>query len=222
LERLTESFVDEEILYRQAAELGLDATDYLIRQRLIQKMGFILDDVASARVDVDEAELREYFAAHREAYALAPSVTFAHVFFDADRRGAAGARAAAQQAAEEPTATGAPFDGAAEEGDRFPFLAAYVDRTPDYVAGHFGTEFAAALAALAPSATHWQGPLRSAYGEHAVLLTARADGRLPELEAVRDDVERDYRDARSRAARARMLEDLRSRYSVRVEELRTP
>lgn len=222
LARLIEAYVDEEILYRQAAELGLAASDYVIRQRMIQKADFMLGDVASATVEIDDVQLRAYFEENRDAYAIAPSVTFAHAFFDADRRGTAGARAAAAQAAQALTAAGTPFEGAADEGDRFPFLATYVERTPDYIASHFGIEFAEALATLAPSPTTWQGPLRSAYGEHAVLLAARASARYSEFEAVRTDVERDYRDTGARARRAEILAVLRSRYRVRIEELREP
>jgi hypothetical protein len=222
VERLIDAYVDEEILYRQASELGLADSDYVIRQRMIQKADFLLGDVASGSIDVDDEELRAYFEASKDAYAIAPSVTFAHVFFDADRHGAASARAAAEEAAHTLTAAGTSFEGATDEGDRFPFLTSYVERTPDYVASHFGAEFATALAALTPSTVAWQGPLRSAYGEHVVLLTARTPARHPELEAVRDTVERDYRDSLSRAERARLLTALRGRYRVRVEDLQAP
>src|SRR5690606_37816055 len=96
--RLIEAYVDEEILYREAKALGLSESDYVIRQRLIQKLGFLLGDIADASLAIGAAELQAYFDTHREAYAIEPAVTFTHVFFDADRRGAEGALAAARAA----------------------------------------------------------------------------------------------------------------------------
>jgi hypothetical protein len=219
---LVAAYVDDEILFREAAALGLGDSDYVIRQRMIQKADFLLGDVAAASIDIDDAALHAYFEQNKEAYAIAPSVTFTHVFFDADRRGTGGAHEAAAEAAHALTKASARFEDATGKGDRFPFLTNYVERTPDYVASHFGSEFAAALVALSPSKTTWQGPIRSAYGEHIVLLTERTAASYPDFETVRGAVERDYLDAQSRAERARMLDGLRSRYRVAVEDLSSP
>jgi len=218
-EALIDAYVDDEIMFREAEALGLGDSDYVIRQRMIQKADFLLGDVAAASIDMDDAALRTYFEQNKDAYAIAPAVTFTHVFFDADRRGAEGARAAATEAAHALTAAGARFEDATGKGDRFPFLTNYVERTPDYVASHFGSGFAAALLALTPSPAAWQGPIRSAYGEHIVLLTAHTAARHPDFESVRGAVERDYIDAQSRDERARMLDGLRSRYRVAVQDL---
>jgi hypothetical protein len=219
LDRLIAAYVDDEIMYRQAEELGLGESDYVIRQRMIQKADFLLGDAASAGIQLDDAKLRAYFEANRDAYATEPSLTFTHVFFDVDRRGESAAHAAAKESAQTLTAAGEQFADATRHGDRFPFLTNYVERTPDYVASHFGTDFADAISTLTPSASKWQGPIRSAYGEHVVLLTERTPSRYPEFDTVREAVERDYVDAHSRADRARMLDGLRNRYRVRVEPL---
>ena len=47
----------------------------------------------------------------------------------------------------------------------------------------FGEEFARSVLALAPG--RWEGPVRSGYGLHLVLVTKRIPGRLPELSEVR-------------------------------------
>ena len=41
LDALIQDFVDEEILYREALELGLDRNDLVVRRRLRQKMEFL-------------------------------------------------------------------------------------------------------------------------------------------------------------------------------------
>lgn len=216
--QLIDAYVDEEIMYREARSLGLSESDYIIRQRLVQKVGFLLADIASTGLEIDPGQLSAYFDANKDRYAIEPSVTFTHVFFDADRRTAAGALMAATEAVAELNAFGAQFNDAAG-GDLFPFLRNYAERTFDYIASQFGAEFAEALAELSPSSSTWQGPIRSAYGEHIVLLTRRTERAYPRLDDIRDNVERDYLEQRRAIERAQMIEALRQRYRVEVLSL---
>jgi hypothetical protein len=215
VQELVEAYVDEEILYREARALGLDESDYVIRQRMIQKIDFLLGDAADAASEIDEHALAAYFAAHREEYAIEPSVTFTHVFFDRTRRGTQ-TRTDAVKALAELDAAGAGFNDAGDYGDRFPFLKNYVERTLDHVSSHFGAEFAADLASLPSSPGRWQGPLRSVYGEHVVLLTEKTERRYPELAEIRSEIEREYLELQATAQRAALLDRLRERYRVDV------
>jgi parvulin-like peptidyl-prolyl isomerase len=220
LAQLIDDYVEEEALYREAKTLGLDGSDYVIRQRMIQKIKFLLGDAAAPDAKVEASALNEYFAAHKREYAIEPSVTFTHVFFDAERRGGdEHARADAERAVHELNAAHAQFNDAPGHGDRFPFLKNYVDRTFDYVASQFGQEFAAELATLKPGEV-WQGPLRSAYGEHAVLLTRRTELRLPALDEIRDRVEGDYLRERADAELKKLTETVRDRYRVEILDVR--
>lgn len=220
IEALIEAFVDEEVLYREARALGLEESDNVIRQRMVQKMSFLLADVAAADQAPDQAALEAYFAGNIEAYAIQPWATFTHVFFDAERRGAEGARTAAGAARRELNDSGALFNDAPRYGDRFPFSQNYVERTLEHIASHFGYEFVASIEPLEPSGSEWRGPFRSAYGEHVVLLTRRADRAYPELDEVRGDVERDYAAERENAALDEMTENLRARYRVEIGAIR--
>jgi hypothetical protein len=216
-----DAYVDEEILYREARGLGLEESDNIIRQRMVQKMNFLLADVAAAGQGPDEAALEAYFEANKEAYAIQPWATFTHVFFDVTKHGGEdGAREAAEAAKRELNAAGAGFNDATDLGDRFPFLRNYVERTFEYIASHFGYEFAASLEALEPS-DQWQGPISSVYGEHVVLLTRSEKRAYPELEDVRADVERDFASEQANAAKAEMLDAIRGRYHIEIGEIRS-
>ena len=219
LKQLVDDYVEEEALYREARSLGLERSDYVMRQRMVQKMKFLLGDGTDADTQVDETALREYFAAHKNEYAIAPSVTFTHIFFDATRRGADAAKVDAERALHELNDTGAKFNDAPRHGDRFPFATNYVERTYDYVAGQFGEGFAASLTKLSPS-ERWQGPIGSVYGQHVVLLTRESEGRYPRLEEVRDQVVSDYRRHRSAARLDHLVDAVRERYRVEVLPLR--
>ncbi|MGH8188173.1 MAG: peptidyl-prolyl cis-trans isomerase, partial [Steroidobacteraceae bacterium] len=79
--------VDEEILYREALRLGLDADDIIVRRRLAQKVAFLNQDIAEPAAPTD-TELREYYRRNQAEYAAADRLTFEHVYFSPDRRGA--------------------------------------------------------------------------------------------------------------------------------------
>ncbi len=214
------AYVDEEILYREALELGLEQSDNIIRQRMVQKMTFLIGDLTTQDSGFDRDALEAYFAENIDAYAIQPWATFTHVFFDAGKRGQDGAITAAEAALAELNATQAQFNDAPQHGDGFPFLRNYVERTVEYIAGHFGYEFAAALAELEPSSREWQGPIQSAYGQHLVLVTASMPRAYPELDDVVSDVARDLAEQRSLAAMQGMLGQIREHYEVRVGEIR--
>jgi len=222
IQELIDAYVDEEILYRQALEYRLETSDNIIRQRMVQKMSFVLTDVAAAGQAADRAALEAYFRENIEAYAVAPWVTFTHVFFDAGRRGEAGARDAALAAQRELNADAVQFNDGAAFGDRFPYDRNYVERTFEFVAGHFGYDFVTALGSLEPSASAWQGPIRSAYGEHLVMLTRNVDRAYPTLDEVRSNVERDFLNEQTSAALAGMTRAIRDGYRIEVGEIRSP
>jgi hypothetical protein len=216
-QRLIDDYVRQEALYREALALGLEQGDYIIKLRLIQKVEFLAQGLADATTQIDEAGLAAYFEEHREDYATPPDITFTHVFFDADRRGAETAKADAQAKLVELNATAAPFTDAPRHGDRFPYHLNYVERTPDYVASHFGPATAEAIFELAPDDAVWRGPFQSPYGVHLVLLTKHNPAGMPGLEEIRARVEQDaLREAR-RARTEAAIDDLLERYEVRID-----
>ena len=183
-------------------------------------MSFLLNDLAGAEIQPSDEDLQAYLDESREAFVVKPSATFTHVFFDASVRGEADARAAAEAAMAGLNAEGVGFNGVGAAGDRFPFLRNYVERTLEFMQGHFGPVFVQQLAALEPSETRWQGPVQSAYGFHVVMLTQLRQARYPRLDEIRSEVELEYISEQSRAALAEMIGTVREQYEVEVDELR--
>jgi parvulin-like peptidyl-prolyl isomerase len=214
-EALIAEYVREEALYREARGLGLEQGDYDIRLRLVQKAEFLLENLASARPEPDDATLEAYFMARRDDYRSAASYTFTHIFFDALDDGMDVARARAEQLLAE--SADIAYTDAEAYGDPYPFLRNYESRSRDFVANNFGQEFMMALDALNPDAA-WQGPIASRYGQHLVLLRQRKAPRVPEFSEVRARVLADYRDEAARRAREQAEQDLVARYEV-VREL---
>ena len=220
LDRLIDSFVREEALYREALSLGMDQTDHVIKHRLVQSIEFITDDLALRTTEVSDDELETYFEVNRERYRIEPTVTFTHVFFNSERHGVEQARNLADEKLAELNRDGVPFTDAPGHGDRFLYLVNYVERTEDLVASHFGDEMARAVFALVADDTNWVGPLKSRYGQHLVLLTGATVGRDPELAEVearlRADAEREVAEKRRDAA----IEALIDTYEVRRQLVR--
>lgn len=79
----------------------------------------------------------------------------------------------------------------------------------------FGDQFVSAITALPVGS--WQGPIDSGYGAHLVYVAKYTDSRLPALAEVRQEVRREYTDARRRQATDNYYNALLSRYSVRIE-----
>lgn len=222
LDRIVDSFVREEALYREALSLGMDQTDHVIKHRLVQSMEFITDDLALRTTEVSDDELETYFEANRERYRIEPTVTFTHVFFNSERHGVEEARNLAAGKLAQLNRDRVPFTDAPGHGDRFLYLVNYVERTEDLVASHFGDEMAGAVFALVADDANWVGPLKSRYGQHLVLLTGATEERDPELAEVearlRADAERETAQMRRDAAIKTLVET----YEVNRQEVRNP
>jgi hypothetical protein len=216
LQSLIDDYVREEVLHREAVALGLDEDDYVIRRRLVQKLEFITEGFAEAGAKVDQAALQRYFDANKADYYVEPFVTFTHVFFETEDRPREQAQAAAEKKLIELNRNGVPFADAPQHGDRFLYHVNYVERTPDYVASHFGVPMAKAIFALEPNDFIWKGPFDSPYGVHLVLLTTNEPGRDPELAELEDRVRVDAQRAMIREETEAAIADIVGSYDVRV------
>ncbi len=136
--KLVRDFVHEEALYREALALGMMENDYIIRRRSVQKLEFIAQGMAAQPDATDPDRLATYFDSHREDYYEAPSLTFTHIYLDADKRGRNQASDAAQVLLDKLNHEAVGFSAATRYGDRFLYQRNYVERTPEFVASHFG------------------------------------------------------------------------------------
>jgi parvulin-like peptidyl-prolyl isomerase len=217
LELLIDDYVREEVLYREALSLGLDKNDYVIKRRMIQSVEFITNGFVSAQAAVSEEAVLDYYNANRSDYFIEPSVTFTHVFFDAERHGQDGAHRLAEEKLEILNAKPVPFSEAPQHGERFPYLLNYVERVPDFVASHFGAGLSEAVFAASPDDHTWFGPLRSQYGSHLVLLVGRTEGRYSAYEEVRDLVREDLERVMIEKRQSEAIDAIVQDYDIRRE-----
>lgn len=204
LSGLVDQFIKEEIYYREALALGLDDNDTIVRRRMVQKMTFLTEDAATAE-DPDEQVLREFYATNAALYQLPRRYSFKHRYFSKDRR-----EHAQEDAAE-------ALSDSSVSGDPFMLQSEYALRSSREIADLFGSAFADALSQL-EAATAWQGPLASAFGWHAVMLTRVTPEELPAYETLRERVLQDWRQQARQQANQTYYQNLRAQYEVSVAE----
>ena len=217
LEGLIDQFVREEIYYREARNLGLDENDTIVRRRMVQKLTFLTEDLATV-LQPDDAVLREYYAERSEAYAIPETFSFKHVYFSADRRKDAHSDAiAAKKEADAITAKNIT----APVGDTFMLQPEYGRKTQRDIANIFGKGFAETLRSLEPDPA-WQGPVESAYGWHLVQMVDRAPYQKQTFATVRDRVALDWQQAKRKAANADYYANLLNKYKIHRPSMANP
>ncbi|SLN44545.1 peptidylprolyl isomerase [Roseovarius albus] len=205
IEALIEDHITEEVLVREAYELGLARGDSVVRNRLRQKMTFLTTSVAQAATP-DEAELAAFFENGAEQYQQQGQVAFEQVFLGDNPT---------QEEIESAIAT-LNSDEKATIG-RSTLLPPRVSLTPEQaVDGSFGRGFFAQLQGA--DAGVWSGPYVSGYGAHIVRVTDAQKATVPAFEAVKERVLTDWRREKSEELSKAYVERLREKYEIVLPE----
>lgn len=208
---LLSAYVDEEVMVREARALSLDVGDTVIRQRLTQKMTFLVQSAAAAITPKDD-DLQAHLEANAETFTVPPRISFRQVYLgqSADAATVEAARSALL-AGDDPAAVGqasllpVTFDGLA----------------PVRIDAVLGRGVAAEMMELPTG--EWAGPVVSGYGVHLVWIGDRSEPRLPPLDEIREQVELDWRAGMEAELAQRQLEAFRDRYDISLpsaEEIR--
>jgi len=203
---------DPATLYHRALDLGLHLSDPVVRQVLVEKVRLVVGWAAPSPTD---EELAAWYELHKSEFGQAERVTFRHVYFERDRRGADAARQAAENALTKSVGQGAEAE-AALGGDPFLMGKRLVSQGPSDLVKFFGPNFSRQV--LSMSAGSWQGPVESAYGWHLVFVEKRFDPKVPELSEVRSRVEKQYENFRRAERVAEYLDGIRSQYTIEIDE----
>jgi hypothetical protein len=214
LTHLIESYVRDEIMYREGARLGLDRDDIVVKRRVRQKIEVIAEEDAATRAPGD-ADLAAYLVANQARFVQPAIVTFQQVFLGQSTSGprvvqAVSVTREALRKGTDPEELGTPT-----------LLPHRMTRTPaDLVARDFGASFAGALERVPIG--EWVGPIDSSFGAHYVRVSDRTPAVAPELAAVRDHVVREWENERRLRARTEAYARMRAGYEVSIETKSAP
>jgi hypothetical protein len=218
LKGLIDSYIKEEVYYREALALGLDQDDTVLRRRLMQKMEFLSNDLADLN-NPDETVLNAYLLANGDKYELPARISFTHIYFSLDKHGNR-IHEKAERVLTDIRAQATPIPRAPDWGDPFMLQYDFTLETPFEVARLFGQQFTEELFQAATGS--WQGPIASGYGLHLVRISEKVDARMPELAAVIDKVRTDYMFEQRQKTNRAIYEGFRQRYEIVIEMPDTP
>jgi hypothetical protein len=209
LNHLIESYVRDEILYREGVRLGLERDDIVVKRRVRQKIEMIAEEDASTRAPTD-ADLSAYLTANQARFVQPAILTFEQVFLGQPTSGHGVVHGVA-------VTREALRSGTDPEKLGKPTLLPYrMTRTPaDLVARDFGGSFAGALEKVPVG--EWVGPIDSSFGAHYVRVSDRTPAVAPQLAAVRDHVVREWENERRQRARNDAYAKMRGEYHVSIE-----
>lgn len=201
LDSLVQNWIREEVLFREAKRLGLDRDDSIVRRRLVQKLGFLVEEV-EAEEDQRRA-MQKYYVDHIEKYSLPVRYSFAQIFFSDNSR-AAEIKLNIEQ--------GADWRDLSETSmlsDR------YVSRNEMEIAAIFGRGFSTHLYSFVQG--KWVGPIRSSFGFHLIRLERILPTEITPLAYIESKVFADYLQYRREAEMEEYFQDLLGKYEIVIE-----
>ena len=213
VEQQLRQYIREQVLSREAVNLGLDRDDVIIRRRLAQKMQFLFDDLGQVP-DPTEAELIAFMSQHVERFTLPGTLSFRHIFLDPDSRGEA-IQEQAQQMLSRLQESSAAVD-TSELGDQTLLPDQLGNETRQQVSNLFGDQFAERVYAL--PVNRWSGPVISGYGLHLVYVHARTAPRVQPLAEVRESVIRQWRTAKQQELNDLFYQGIQQRYEIILDD----
>ena len=181
LKDLIDTWVLNEITYREALAQGFDKGDEMIRDRLTQKMRLLI----FSNVTVEEpnaTQLQSWLDTHRAKYDVPKRVSFFEVPIGPSQ--------------DEAEATLKQIDAGKEPESVRLRAHSFVDRPLNSLIGAFSQKFIDSLTAL--SVRKWQ-MLQSADGWHVVRLEAVIPERKVDVAEVRDPLSQDWKQEQARA-----------------------
>ena len=205
---LIESYVRDEVYYREAIALGLDKDDMQIRQRMRQKLDFILEDLVVE--EVNDETLLLFLEQHPEKFSQQTQTSFEQLYLNPDKHQDLAADAAIMLQNLR--------DGAIPQTLTDPTMLPYAYRllTQSEIARQLGDKFALEVQVLVPG--EWAGPIYSSLGGHLVKITEQIPSSLPELAEVRSEVEREYHTQRRQQQKDIAYQKMLEGYEVVIEQ----
>ena len=207
LDNLVEGHIRQEVYYRSALSLELDRNDAVVRQRMQQKMEFLIDTGAYLEQPTP-AELNAFFAANNTSYRQDPRLAIKQIYM--------GKHPDPIQLNQSLTLLNTDqnvIPGTLGERTFLPFHLTL--STPESVDAVFGKDFFKQLLELPQE--KWSGPITSSFGLHLVSIVDRRSGRTPTLDEIHDQVLKDWQATKIKEIREEDYALRRSRFDIFIE-----
>lgn len=201
-EKLINNYIDEEVLLQEAYNQGLDRNDSKIRERLVDKMRFLM---AKELEEPSEDSLIAFYDEHSELYLKPEYITFDQVYFKNIEQLPKNQLFLKQL---EKADSYAVFGDSLWLGNQ---LGGYARTDLKII---FGEDFAADLFTMEQGV--WKGPLNSLHGNHYVRIIEKIDAETYPYENVKSFVREDWSVFQSRSVLENQMNKLKESYNIRV------
>lgn len=201
LEALRRVWLDNEVLYREGLALQVDKGDTAIRERVIFKALSVIDSNVKLP-PINDAQLRQWFEAHREKYDEP-------LRYDFDEAALTG---------ENPESAVRDFVkelNAGTPGDAKAGLRVFKNRPHSNLVQSYGPELADALEKATPGL--WQA-LQTKDGWRALRLNAVVQAKPADFEVLRGVVLQDWTDATASEQRSAAVRALTKKYTIKYAQ----
>ena len=207
-EEVRESYVEEEVLLREAVRRGLQWSDPRVRQRLTRIVrGAMTENVP----DPSLAQLEAYYRDNIERYTAPASMTFEQVVYPWGKN-----ELTEIELVNVKTALGRGAD-ATSFGASTPVLPRLMKRQSraDLVR-RLGVDFTNTIEPLRPAV--WHGPIESIAGIHFVRVLERHPSQVAAFEDLESYLRQDWLMEQMRALQQSRIDEIRARYRIEIVE----
>lgn len=202
LARLVDTWVLNEVTYREALAQGLDKGDDMIRERIMQKLRLLVFGNVQVE-EPTEKQLAEWLEARRAQYDIPDVVSFFEVPFTGTN------------AESEAKATLQQIDAGTEPETVRLRAHIFAERPRQSLEQSFGKPFVDQLVAL--PAGKWQ-ILQSSAGWHIVRLDQFLPGRAVDMREIQTQLLAQWKDDRARRMGVAAIEEMSKAYVIRRGE----
>ncbi|MFT7200831.1 MAG: hypothetical protein ACI9UD_002488 [Glaciecola sp.] len=192
--KIEQDYIQKEILFREALAAGMHLTDSEVREKLIEEMRY---QVTGTLPEPSEQNLVQYYLKYIKRYAVEPSLSFQHVFFEQSPDVALLKRLEA---------------GEQIKGDEFWRGRILPNYGISMIRGMFGKPFLDRLK-VAPQDI-WFGPEQSMLGWHFVKVIDTKRGMPLTYEQAKMQVMNDYTVDILESAVDKFIADLDNKYQI--------
>jgi hypothetical protein len=199
ISRIINNLVQEEILYREALNLGLEREDKIIKRRLAQKISFLKQE--SILKDFSQKEIIDFHKANREKYYIQDSYTFTHKFFSSNNNSIERAQNHLNNS-----------NGLYGNSDPFFLGKNFADVSSVEINSNFGSNFSLYL--KNSPINQWVGPYKSSFGYHNLYITNYTPGFHPSLDDIYDQLLVDLNQLKRDSAISDFIKEVGPEYSV--------
>jgi peptidyl-prolyl cis-trans isomerase C len=207
-----EDYVQREILFREAKSMGLDKNDMVIKNRMLQKIDFLTNDLLVTASPTD-AEALKYFDDNLEKYTIPGKIDFIHIFFNLDKRSFDDAEQTALNVKETLNKSSTVPNNYFEKGDLFILPYEFYDLSKDEISNKFGqSELSEKLFVLEEK--EWSGPFLSSYGMHLVYVSDKKSQGTLKFEDVKSDIKDLLIKNKRRDTKNRIISELKKKYDI--------